>query len=230
MFVTRVSNCLPRRGFKETPHDLWFGKDTPPCRFLKYLQPFGRVAHIARHSSTRTRMSPKGLKVIFIGYPEDHAGDTYRLYNPLTRKCLMSRNVTWMEWHGRQTAQDDMPLFSELNKFKNIQSFSLLPRHLICIFLLQSAIYWTTSDRFLISIYLCPLLPLALLLSHWTSRTLLFLLFLVSTLRRGGISWSLPRALLLVLQPWRNVAFPFGLDPEYHLTTQAIILRMIATA
>ena len=27
----------------------------------------------------------------------------------------MSRNVTWMEWHGRQTAQDDMPLLSELH-------------------------------------------------------------------------------------------------------------------
>ncbi len=59
MFVTWVSNRLPRRRFKETPHDLWFGKDALPCRFLKYLQHFGRVAHIARHSSTRTKMSPK---------------------------------------------------------------------------------------------------------------------------------------------------------------------------
>ncbi len=30
----------------------------------------------------------------------------------------MSRNVEWMEWHGCQTAQDDMPIFLELNRIQ----------------------------------------------------------------------------------------------------------------
>jgi hypothetical protein len=30
----------------------------------------------------------------------------------------MSRDVKWMEWHGRQTAEDDLALFDEVTKIK----------------------------------------------------------------------------------------------------------------
>jgi hypothetical protein len=30
----------------------------------------------------------------------------------------MSRDVKWMEWHRRQTAEDDLPLFKEVDQIK----------------------------------------------------------------------------------------------------------------
>ena len=49
----------------------------------------------------------------------DHSGDTYKFYNPLTKRTILSRDVhQWMEWHGRTTATDDLDLFTELEKLK----------------------------------------------------------------------------------------------------------------
>ena len=88
-YVTRLTNCLPRRGMDKTPFKLWFGNETPAARFLQFLQPFRRVAFTTKGHSQRTKTGPKAVKCVFIGYPEDHTGDTYLFYNPHTRKTHM---------------------------------------------------------------------------------------------------------------------------------------------
>ena len=35
-----------------------------------------------------------------IGYADNHAGDTYRMYDPATKKVLDTRDLTWADWHG----------------------------------------------------------------------------------------------------------------------------------
>ena len=51
---------------------------------------------------------------MFVGYPEDHTGDTHH-----TRKTHMPSDVKWMEWCRRQTAEDDLPLWKEVDQIKD---------------------------------------------------------------------------------------------------------------
>jgi hypothetical protein len=36
-----------------------------------------------------------------VGYSHNHAGDTYRMFNPQTKKILNSRDIRWADWHGQ---------------------------------------------------------------------------------------------------------------------------------
>ena len=38
----------------------------------------------------------KGITCMFIGYDLDHAGDCYKMYNPLTGKYHISRDIKWL--------------------------------------------------------------------------------------------------------------------------------------
>jgi hypothetical protein len=65
------------------------------------------------------KLDVRSTKCVFVGYAVDHSGDTYKLYNPLTKSTILSCNVhQWMEWHGRTTATDDLDLFTKLKKLK----------------------------------------------------------------------------------------------------------------
>ncbi len=79
------------------------------------MQPFGRVAYITNRSKIKAKLEPKSFKCIFVGYADDHSGDTYKFYYPATKQTILSQDVhQWMEWHGRITATDDLPLFEQL--------------------------------------------------------------------------------------------------------------------
>ena len=113
--VTKLGNSLPRKGETNDPYTLWYGVDGRKNRILDHLQPFGRVAYITNRSKLRAKLDPKSVKCVFVGYSDDHSGDTYKFYNPATKQTILSRDVhQWMEWHGRVSATDDLPLFEQL--------------------------------------------------------------------------------------------------------------------
>ena len=117
--ITKLGNSLPKRGETDDPYTKWFGPDAPKPRILDHLQPFGRVAYITNRSKIKAKLDPKSFKCIFVGYADDHSGDTYKFYNPATKKTILSRDVhQWMEWHGRITATDDLPLFAQLKELE----------------------------------------------------------------------------------------------------------------
>jgi hypothetical protein len=113
--VTKLGNSLPKKGASDDPYTLWYGAEGKKNRILDYLQPFGRVAYITNRSKLKAKLDPKSFKCIFVGYSDDHSGDTYKFYNPATKQTILSRDVhQWMEWHGRISATDDLPLFEQL--------------------------------------------------------------------------------------------------------------------
>ncbi len=59
-------------------------------RILHHLRPFGRVAHITNQSKIKAMLEPKSVKCIFVGYVDDHSGDTYKFYNPATKQTILS--------------------------------------------------------------------------------------------------------------------------------------------
>ncbi|CAL8157460.1 unnamed protein product [Prunus armeniaca] len=69
------------------------------------------IAHLMRHNAVRNKLDDKSEKCIFIGYSE--RSKAYKLYNPKTKKFLVSRDVRFDEYsnfydHGASsTLQDD---------------------------------------------------------------------------------------------------------------------------
>ena len=68
------------------------------------------------------------MKCVFVGYADDHSGDTYKFYNPATKATILSRDVhQWMEWHGRITATDDLPLFDQVRQLDIVPASAVMP-------------------------------------------------------------------------------------------------------
>ena len=43
------------------------------------------------------KLSDKGMKAIFVGYAEKHAGNVYRFINPSTNRIVLSHDIKWVE-------------------------------------------------------------------------------------------------------------------------------------
>jgi hypothetical protein len=44
----------------------------------------------------RNKFRNHGEPCVLLGYADDHTSNVFKLYNPMTRSCLMSRNVYWL--------------------------------------------------------------------------------------------------------------------------------------
>ena len=51
--------------------------------------------------------------MIMVGYAKNSTPDTYRMYNPKTKKVCQTRDVTWMDWK-RQDPQRDGSIFNQM--------------------------------------------------------------------------------------------------------------------
>ena len=48
-----------------------------------------------------------------VGYAVSHTRDTYNLYNPVIKRDIMIRDITWAEWKSTDTAET-MKMFLNL--------------------------------------------------------------------------------------------------------------------
>ena len=71
--VTHLENITIRKGTTRTPHYLFYGSDAP---YAQHLQVFGKLA-IVKVLNPTNKLSDKGMKAIFVGYAEKHAGNVY---------------------------------------------------------------------------------------------------------------------------------------------------------
>jgi Integrase core domain len=75
----------------KTPYEAWHG--TRPD--VSHLRSFGCLAYSHVPDQKRTKLDAKAIKCIFLGYAEGTKG--YRLWNPATRKVIISRDVVFIE-------------------------------------------------------------------------------------------------------------------------------------
>ena len=75
----------------KTPQEVWTGKKPS----LSHLRVFGCDAYVHVPKEKRTKLDSKSEKCIFIGYKDGLKG--YKLWNPVTRKVVYSRDVVFRE-------------------------------------------------------------------------------------------------------------------------------------
>ncbi|GKD76667.1 retrovirus-related pol polyprotein from transposon TNT 1-94, partial [Tanacetum coccineum] len=75
----------------KTPQEAWNGlKPT-----VSHLRVFGSIAYVHIPSQRRSKLDDRSEKHVFVGYDKQSKG--YKLYNPVTRKVVVSRDVEFDE-------------------------------------------------------------------------------------------------------------------------------------
>jgi hypothetical protein len=84
-----------------SPFKMIFGKEDQSIN-AKRLIPFGTLAEV-KLATRQKKFHDKSTAMVMVGYPDDHASDCYKFYNPQTKQLIMSRNVT--TWYDANDAQ-----------------------------------------------------------------------------------------------------------------------------
>ena len=81
----------------KVPQEAWIGIN----HSVSHLNFFGCVTYAHVPDELRNKLDKKGQKCIFVGYSEDTKA--YKLYDPVTRKLIISHDVQFIEnesWDG----------------------------------------------------------------------------------------------------------------------------------
>ncbi|XP_022635028.1 uncharacterized protein LOC111241414 [Vigna radiata var. radiata] len=99
-----LTNRSPTRSVNgKTPQEAWSGRKLG----ISHLRVFGSIAHVHVPDEKRSKLDDKSEKYIFIGYDANSKG--YKLYNPDSRKTIISRNVVFDEegeWDWSTNCED----------------------------------------------------------------------------------------------------------------------------
>jgi transposase InsO family protein len=87
-----LRNRCARKKSKKTAYELWHQRKPT----VSHLKVFGCVAVAQNPLYRHNKLSNKGLKYIFVGYSTNSL--TYRLYDPIRKKLVMSRDVEFFEY------------------------------------------------------------------------------------------------------------------------------------
>lgn len=86
--ATYILNRTPTKALRDiTPEEAWSGRKPN----LQHLRIFGSIAYVHTPKSKRHKLDAKSSPFIFVGYDESTKG--YRVYNPLTNKAQIARDI-----------------------------------------------------------------------------------------------------------------------------------------
>lgn len=100
--VYLLNRCPTKSVRNMTPEEAW--SSFKPS--VAHLRVFGCIAYAKIPEARRIKLDDKGVKCIFVGYGDRTMG--YKLYNPLTKKVIISRDVVFEEdqtwsWENKKT-------------------------------------------------------------------------------------------------------------------------------
>jgi hypothetical protein len=86
-----------------SPYQKFYNK--APLIKLEHLVQFGRLGYVTDRRKIKSKLAPKAIKCLFVGYAFNHSAHTYRLYNHKTRHIILSRDVRWDNWNLKDPKQ-----------------------------------------------------------------------------------------------------------------------------
>ena len=102
--ATVCRNLIPRKGFPNAYDP--FG-EVPPVR-PEHLAKFGEKGWMTLRTKLKTKFTPKAEAIRRVGYATDHSSDTYVVQKLSTKRCVISRDITW-ERTRRMDRHDPSP-------------------------------------------------------------------------------------------------------------------------
>lgn len=130
--VYLLNRCPTKSVRNMTPQEAWSGYKP----IVAHLKIFGCVAYAQVPEAKRKKLDDRGEKCIFIEYSE--VSKAYKLYNPLTNKVVVSRDVVFNEeetwrWNEKNGVQENQFEIEEQdsspqNHQDDIQNYLTPPR------------------------------------------------------------------------------------------------------
>ena len=82
-----------------------FGKN-PKC--VNFLRTFGEAGTVKTRERGTPKLANRGVACMFIGYPPNHEGDVYRMWNPVTNGVHTTRDVIWLRrmYYNKEMGQN----------------------------------------------------------------------------------------------------------------------------
>ena len=97
-----------------TPHEIWFGKKP----IISHLKVFGCNGYVHIPKENRKKLDMKSQRCIFLGYADNCYG--YRMYNPITKKITVSRDVKFNE-NDFQNADNELIRMESVDVYLNFE-------------------------------------------------------------------------------------------------------------
>ena len=93
--ASKLNGVIYKESRDSTSYEMFFKKKP---KIIDHLRRFGELGVVTFRKGTkgRTKVENKGRTCIFVGYSEDSPPDTYRMYDPSTRKVVNSRDIKWL--------------------------------------------------------------------------------------------------------------------------------------
>jgi hypothetical protein len=96
-----------------TPEEAW--SDVKP--YVSHFRVFGCLAYAHVPNSQRKKLDPKSIKCILLGVSEE--SKAYKLYDPIHKKVIISRDVVFDEsrgwnWEGKSNKQASQPVQDDI--------------------------------------------------------------------------------------------------------------------
>ena len=92
--ATELDGILVAQGQKLSPYQKFFGKGYKSI--IDVTKTFGEKCIVANQTTIKNKLADRGKPCLWMGYAKDHSVGTFRLYNPATRKVILSRDVTFL--------------------------------------------------------------------------------------------------------------------------------------
>jgi hypothetical protein len=107
MTVTDVENLLVAKKQTKPAHEKFFEEELSKAECMRQ---FGEMGVIKTSNKIKGKLKDRGLSCVCLGQARDHAGDTCRFLNLVTKMALVSKDVTWLDQVcGEFTGNHDTP-------------------------------------------------------------------------------------------------------------------------
>lgn len=117
-WTMHILNRSPNLAVKnKTPEEAWSG-----CKpSVAHLRVFGCLYHVHVPDAKRTKQEEKSKKCIFLGMSDESNG--YRLYAPIEKKVIVSRDVVFEEnndWNWNESHKEEVTINREWGESDNL--------------------------------------------------------------------------------------------------------------
>lgn len=109
-------------GKRATRYQHMFGSNP---RWVKHLRLFGEAGTLKIATGTTAKLADRGVQCMMVGYAENHDGDVYLMWNPLTERVHVTQDVIWLkQMMFQKRVEEDVPcLLPEVEAALVEQSF-----------------------------------------------------------------------------------------------------------
>ena len=94
--VTQVINVLVDNPKDKSSHEKFYGVLPNWCKVSK-LQAFGQICVVTRKNKIQGKLEDRGAIGMMVGYANQHAAGTYRVYMIRTCRVIETRDVFWLD-------------------------------------------------------------------------------------------------------------------------------------